>query len=173
MTGPGDNLRILTIDQGNTSAKVVVWDGHVAVESMRNPDLMIEDLLPVIERWNPDGGAYCSVCHTDAKFLETLRRLLEGRLMVLTSATPLPMGVTYGSRDTLGNDRVAAVAGARSLFPDESLLVVDAGTAVTIDVTDAGGNFVGGNIAPGMRLRFMSLHSATRQLPLVDRKRVV
>ncbi|MDE6772287.1 MAG: type III pantothenate kinase [Muribaculaceae bacterium] len=106
--------------------------------------------------------------HTDAKFLETLRRLVDGRLLVLTASTPLPVGVRYSGRATLGNDRVAAAAGAAFMFPGESVLVVDAGTAVTIDVISREGEFLGGNIAPGMTLRFSSLHDATDRLPLVD-----
>lgn len=160
--------RILTIDQGNSSAKAVVWHDGVVEDSARCFDMNIENLLPLLERGELDGCAYCSVGHKDAKFLETLRRLIEGDLLVLTPATPLPIEVRYASRATLGNDRVAAAAGAASLYPGEGALVVDAGTAVTIDVIDEKGCFHGGNIAPGLRLRLSSLHEATSQLPLVD-----
>lgn len=161
-------MRILTVDQGNTSAKVVAWEDGVAVASLKSKDLIIEDLLPFMESGEFDGCAYCSVRHKDAKFLETLRRLVDGNLLVLTPSVALPMEVNYASRSTLGNDRVAAVAGAVSMFPAESLLVVDSGTAMTIDVTDAAGNFMGGNISPGIQMRFRSLHQLTDQLPLVD-----
>ncbi|MBD5357574.1 MAG: type III pantothenate kinase [Bacteroides sp.] len=161
-------MRILTIDQGNTSAKAVVWEDGEPVASLKSKDLIIEELLPLMENGEFDGCAYCSVRHTDAKFLETLRRLVDGNLMVLTPSVSLPMLVHYGTRATLGNDRVAAVAGAISIFPSESLLVVDSGTAMTIDVTDAAGNFMGGNISPGIQMRFSSLHQLTDQLPLVD-----
>ena len=168
MAGYTDMKRILTIDQGNTSAKAVVWENGVPVKTLRVETLSIEDLLPVFELEGIAGCAYCSVCHTDAKFLETLRRMLDGRLLVLTPSVPLPVKVNYGSRPTLGNDRVAAAVGARALVPGEAALVVDAGTAVTIDVIDRDGNFMGGNIAPGMHLRFRSLKVSTQQLPLVE-----
>ncbi len=159
---------LLTIDQGNSSAKVTVWVSGRPERSERLFSMNIEDLLPILEASGADSCAYCSVGHTDAKFLETLRRLLDGRLMVLTPSTPLPVKIEYGSRSTLGNDRVAAAAGAAELYKGEGCLVVDAGTAVTIDVVTKEGVFMGGNIAPGMRLRFSSLHEATSQLPLVD-----
>ncbi len=170
MTGCDDKItmRILTIDQGNTSAKAVVWEDGKPLASLKSKELIIEDLLPLMENGEFDGCAYCSVRHTDAKFLETLRRLVDGNLLVLTPGVALPMQVKYATRATLGSDRVAAVAGAVSMFPGESLLVVDSGTAMTIDVTDAAGNFMGGNISPGMQLRFKSLHDFTDQLPLVD-----
>lgn len=160
--------RILTIDQGNSSAKAVVWEGRDPVVSIRSGGLCIEELLPLLEKGEIDGCAYCSVCHTDAKFLETLRRLVDGRLLVLTQAVELPVEIGYQSRESLGNDRVAAAVGAAAVMPGRALLVVDAGTAVTIDAIDSGGNFMGGNIAPGMRLRFKSLRCETQQLPLVE-----
>lgn len=160
--------KILTIDQGNSSAKVVVWASGNPVRSQRMEILAIEELLPLLEEEEIDGCAYCSVCHTDAKFLETLRRLVDGHLLVLTPSVELPVKIHYGSRSTLGNDRVAAVLGAHALLPGESLLVVDAGTAVTIDVVGKEGDFMGGNIAPGMHLRFKSLRYETQQLPLVE-----
>lgn len=163
-----DACRLLTIDQGNSSAKVTVWEGETELLLQRFFSLTIEELLPVIEETGADCCAYCSVGHKDAKFLETLRRLLDGRLLVLTPSTPLPIRVVYGSRLTLGNDRVAAAAGAADLFKGEALLAVDAGTAVTIDVVGGDGGFLGGNIAPGMRLRFSSLHESTDRLPMVD-----
>lgn len=161
-------MRVLTIDQGNSSAKAALWNGDATVGGVRMPEASIEELMPLLELGEIDGCVYCSVGHTDAKFLETLRRLLDGRLMVLTPSTPLPVDVRYSSRATLGCDRVAAAAGAASLFPGEGALVVDAGTAVTLDVLTPAGCFVGGNIAPGLSLRFASLHEATDRLPLVD-----
>lgn len=160
--------RILTIDQGNSSAKGVLWEGPEIIDTVRMDGSAIEDLLPLLERGEADGCAYCSVRHTDAKFLESLRRLVDGRLLVLTASVALPVNVNYGSRSTLGNDRVAAAVGASELCPGEAALVVDAGTAMTLDVIDEEGNFMGGNIAPGMRLRFKCLRTETDQLPLVD-----
>ncbi|MBD5309543.1 MAG: type III pantothenate kinase [Bacteroides sp.] len=168
MNSSSTDLSILTIDQGNSSAKAVVWSGGVPVDSIRMSQPAIEELLPLLERYDIRGCAFCSVAHNDAKFLETLRRLVDGRLVVLTPTLPLPIGISYASRRTLGSDRVAAAIGAVSLFPGEALLVVDAGTAVTLDFVSADGVFLGGNIAPGMSLRFESLRQATSRLPLVE-----
>ncbi|MDE5875042.1 MAG: type III pantothenate kinase [Muribaculaceae bacterium] len=161
-------LPVLTIDQGNSSSKAVVWQGEEALEAIRLEALGIEGLLPVMEGRDFDGCAFCSVAHNDAKFLETLRRMLDGRLVVMTPSLPLPIKVTYGSRATLGADRVAAAAGAASLFPSESLLVVDAGTAMTLDFVSGKAEFLGGNISPGMKMRFDSLHEATSRLPQIS-----
>lgn len=168
MSPTTNDICILTIDQGNSSAKAVVWNGEDPVDSIRMAQPAIEELLPLLEKYDIRGCAFCSVAHNDAKFLETLRRLVEGRLVVLTPTLPLPIEISYASRRTLGSDRVAAAIGAVALFPDESLLVVDAGTAVTLDFVSAKGGFMGGNIAPGMALRFESLRQSTSRLPLVE-----
>ncbi len=167
MTRTSDK-RIVTIDQGNSSLKAVAWSGSAAEDSVRLAEASVEGLLPLFENGEVDGCVYCSVGHTDAKFLETLRRLVDGRLLVLTHSTPLPIDVVYGSRDTLGNDRVAAAAGAAALNPWQGALVAAAGTALTDDVLDCRGCFRGGNISPGLSLRFDSLHRFTDRLPLVD-----
>lgn len=51
------------------------------------------------------------------------------------------------------------------------LLVTDAGTAITYEVIEASGTFVGGNISPGMSTRFKALHAFTKKLPLLQRTR--
>lgn len=163
-----EDIQVITIDQGNSSFKGVLWNGLAPVKTVRSFEPDIERLIPLFEDGNVDGCVYCSVGHTDAKFLESLRRLVDGRLLILTHSTPLPLHVEYGSRETLGNDRVAAAAGVVSMFPGCGVLAVDAGTAVTEDVISPEGKFLGGNISPGVRLRFESLHSSTSKLPLVN-----
>ena len=66
------------------------------------------------------------------------------------------------------NDRLAAVVGANYLQPGMDLLVIDAGTAITYEVIEASGTFVGGNISPGMSTRFKALHAFTKKLPLLN-----
>ncbi len=159
---------VMTIDQGNSSAKLDVWKGLEPVRMLRLEELSVEMLLPLLGDDCFDGSVYCSVGHTDAKFLETLRRLMDWRMIVLTPSTPLPISIGYAGRETLGGDRVAAAAGAALLYSGECVLVVDSGTAVTIDLLDSHGCFVGGNISPGVAMRLRSLHESTDRLPIVE-----
>lgn len=87
--------------------------------------------------------------------------------MELTAETPLPIRSLYQTPETLGKDRLAAVVGANSLFPHKNILVIDAGTALTIDFIDSEGNYHGGNISPGLNMRFRVLHEYTKNLPLL------
>jgi type III pantothenate kinase len=68
----------------------------------------------------------------------------------------------------LGQDRLAAAVGAKSLCPDENLLIIDAGSAITYDFVSDKGEYKGGNIAPGIKMRFTILHRMTKKLPLVE-----
>jgi type III pantothenate kinase len=65
----------------------------------------------------------------------------------------------------LGVDRWHALIAARAAYPDRPLVVVTAGTATTVDGISAEGRFVGGAIAPGVRLMFESLARGTANLP--------
>ena len=64
---------------------------------------------------------------------------------------------------TLGYDRMAAVVGANEQFPDKDILVIDAGTCITYEFIDAAGRYHGGNISPGMQMRFRALASVYRK----------
>jgi type III pantothenate kinase len=87
----------------------------------------------------------------------------------LTHETPLPIKNLYATPQTLGCDRLAAVVGAAHLYPNQNLLVIDAGTAITYELLSAKGEYLGGNISPGISLRFKALHHYTGKLPLCER----
>ncbi len=82
----------------------------------------------------------------------------------------MPLTISYATPETLGHDRIAAAAGARKLLPGSPLLIMDLGTAITIDFVTANGEYRGGNISPGLLTRFKSLHDHTARLPLVQKE---
>lgn len=65
---------------------------------------------------------------------------------------------------------MAAVVGAYEQFPGKDILVIDAGTCITYEFIDAAGRYHGGNISPGVQMRFRALHEFTGRLPLVLRE---
>lgn len=160
--------RVLTIDQGNSRVKATLLEGLNVVETIKMDHASIEDIADLAARWMPQGVVYESVGHIDARFVESLRMLFPASLLVLTHSTPLPIGVDYATPGTLGLDRVAAAVGASALYPGKSMLVVDAGTALTLDVVDPSPAFRGGNISPGVSMRLRALSKFTRSLPLVE-----
>lgn len=86
----------------------------------------------------------------------------------LDNQTELPIGNLYETPETLGKDRLAAAVGANELFPDRNLLIIDAGTAITFDLVSEKNQFIGGNISPGLEMRFKALNRFTGKLPLVS-----
>ena len=79
----------------------------------------------------------------------------------------IPLKLNYRDKNKLGKDRIAAMVGARKLFPAKNLLVIDIGTCITMDVLTNDGIFLGGRISPGIQLRYKSL-SFTQQLPFLN-----
>ncbi len=148
---------------------MALWDGDNLVDVAVEPDLSAEVVRDfVAERGPVSHIMYCSVVCRGDKLLKNIRHLATGRVLRLKSDMNLPIKIEYGTPGTLGADRIAAAVGAISVFPDTNLLVVDAGTAVTYDAVTDSGRFIGGNIAPGMRMRLDALHRYTARLPLVE-----
>ena len=63
---------------------------------------------------------------------------------------------------------MAGASAALSMFPQQNVLVIDAGTCITYDLIDGDGLFLGGIISPGTRIRFRAMHENTGRLPLID-----
>lgn len=159
---------ILAVDIGNTAMKLSLFERERLVASAAGAVSSVADVGEAVGTMltfnSVDGVAFCSVREACAE-ADYLRDEFEVPLVELTPATPLPIAVEYGSRATLGADRVAAAVGVND--PARTVLIVDAGTALTVDIV-SGGRFLGGNISPGLALRFRSLARHTSRLPLVS-----
>lgn len=97
----------------------------------------------------------------------------SGALSFWMKSVKLPITVQYETPETLGKDRLAAAVGANYLEPGKDLLVIDAGTAITYELIEASGAYLGGNISPGMTTRFKALNFYTKKLPLVTEQEEV
>jgi len=109
-----------------------------------------------------------SIIISDVK--ETLKDLPfeKEKVLFLNSNTPLPIGNQYLTPHTLGYDRIAAAVGAYAMFPNTPCLIIDAGTAITIDLL-VHNTFQGGAISPGIKLRYEALHQFTSKLPYLEK----
>ncbi len=154
----------LTIDQGNSSAKVAIWEDKRLVDEETVKELSRQHLAKTVSRFRPQRALCCSVTGNGRKMAQWLSTQgVDAR--EVNCDMPLPLKIGYATPATLGEDRIAAAVGAWSMFPNENILVVDMGTAVTYDVVKDDGIFAGGNIAPGIGMRLRSLHSFTARLP--------
>lgn len=88
------------------------------------------------------------------------------RKIILNHITPLPIQNRYASPSTLGVDRIASACGAWSLFPSENCLVIDVGTCINYEFVNHLGEYLGGAISPGVKIRFDAMHQYTSGLPV-------
>ena len=102
------------------------------------------------------------------RFAEWLRQRGDS-VRILDDWQQLPLRVRVARPEWVGIDRLLnAVAASRRVRPGVPAVLVDAGSAVTVDWLDESGAFAGGAIFPGVRLMTQALHDYTALLPLVQ-----
>lgn len=157
----------LIIDIGNSMAKFVLFEGSEPKRYGYADNETLEGLSRFISTEKPGRAILSTVTALTDEARKRLA-LLPCPLMELTFKTPIPIRNGYRTPETLGTDRLSAVVGACTLRPEENILVVDAGTCITYDLIDETGLYRGGNISPGLKMRFAALHQYTNRLPLVS-----
>lgn len=165
------------VDIGNTFAKIGLFEGDELIEI--NTGLEIEALDDFLSLKKVKKALISSVTKNQEE-LEAIFEQAAFYKLILNPSTALPIEKDYETPLTLGSDRLAAAVGANFLYPDNNCLIIDMGTAIKYDyvsiddkyVSSSGekqrGTFRGGIISPGMRIRFESLHTFTKRLPLVN-----
>lgn len=156
----------LIVDVGNTRVKYSVFNnGEEVYATTSTPNSSVAQVNDLLTAYPKLKRAIVSSVRTDTQ--ELLNRLNAVIPTIeFNHSTPIPIKIGYKTPETLGTDRLAGAIGAASLFPGKELLVIDMGTAITIDYVNSKGEFIGGNISPGLSLRFSSLHQLTHKLPL-------
>ena len=159
----------LVIDIGNSQTKVAVFDAGEIVQVICMEELNIARLRDLRSLYpNLTKAILSSVVDVETKLLNSLKKEFDF-FIDFDHQTAIPIGNLYESKETLGLDRLAAAVGGATLFPGKALLVIDAGTAITFDLVDLNNCFLGGNISPGLNMRFRSLHEFTKKLPEIER----
>ena len=125
------------------------------------------DVERLFDLYDISDSIISSVVNIEAAVVNTLHRRSQ-HFVLFDHNTPVPIVNRYDTPHTLGQDRLAAAVGAKSLCPDENLLIIDAGSAITYDFVSDKGEYMGGNIAPGLKMRFTMLQRMTKKLPLVE-----
>ncbi len=153
----------IAVDIGNTRAKMGIFLGDELIEkSEGSPDLLVKH----VEKYNPEGVVLVSVTGNEIPYLELLHKNIK--VLKLSYDTDLPIEMLYESPETLGMDRIAAVVGASVLFPKTNALVIDAGSCITFDFIDEKGQYHGGAISPGWRMRYRAMNAFTARLPMLE-----
>jgi type III pantothenate kinase len=159
-------MQNLSIDIGNSYTKIAVFENKNIIHYKRYNEFKQSDLAHILKDFKIKNSVISTV---DEDIVE-----LEAYLRLNTNytrfTTKLSNGVknNYGSPNTLGLDRWAAVIAAKSLGLSSYCLVIDAGTCITYDILTANSTYFGGSISPGINMRFKAMHEFTGRLPLVS-----
>lgn len=157
----------LIIDIGNSAAKLAVFHQDKMIEMVHDTNHSLEKLKSICEKYAIKRGIYSSVIHLN-DIIESQLKQLDFPLLQLDYTTPLAITNRYRTPRTLGSDRIAAVVGAYTRFPQKNLLVIDAGTAITYEFIDHKGCYHGGNISLGKYARIKALSAYCDKLPVIN-----
>lgn len=157
----------LIIDAGNTKIKWAVFHDDQILEKYDGNNWEELDLSGLMKNYPGISACLLSSTRSGSTQLEEEMYLHKVSFFHLNHEMILPIGMEYKTPDTLGLDRIAGAAGAHAIYPGQDVLIIDMGTAITYDFLSSEGNFIGGNISPGMEIRFKSLQRYTDNLPLV------
>ncbi|MBE0643160.1 MAG: type III pantothenate kinase [Bacteroidetes bacterium] len=174
MTSPLTGTRLAVV-LGNTTCRMALMDGTEprAAFVMSHAELMTEDasLARIRALCGGEEVEEAGLCSVVPKLESLIGNLLQAagitRLQAVRPAASSFFPTEYRSMDTLGADRYCGVLAARERY-GAPVIVVDCGTATTINVVDARGVFLGGAIAPGVETALRALHERTAQLPFAE-----
>lgn len=174
------NRSLVAVDIGNARIKLGLFVGGCAEglpEPIRNLPLLGETPeLDQIASWlGEEAGAelawwIASVNRPAAtRLIDWLGEHRPNERITLLAAGDLPLVVRLPRPDMVGIDRlVDAVAVNRVRSPGRPAVIVDVGTAITVDLISGEGVFLGGAILPGIAMSARAMHEFTDLLPLVD-----
>lgn len=196
MTSPPPIDGLLAIDVGNSRVKLGWFPSPggctekpaaalpIAAPALRAPESVLaaapDKFAEIIDAWLealaacPATVAIASVCPpvsetVRARLASCFARLGTQPSVAEVTAGQATMPIAVAAPDRVGIDRIAAAVAADTLRPPGTpAIVIDIGTAITVDLIDADGAFVGGAILPGPRLAAQALAERTAFLPQLE-----
>jgi len=167
---------ILTVDVGNSRAKFGYFEldgSRVEAKSITAISLRTHrDVAGKLADWAREFQVdSCVIAGSNEPVAERLATDWSSDLpspAMLRRPQSIPVTLNVDQPDAVGIDRVLNALAAHHLFPDRAVVVVDSGTATTVDLVSESGTFEGGTIFPGLRLSAYALHDYTDKLPLID-----
>lgn len=161
---------LLAVAVGNTRTRFGLFEGKdLSVVRSEASDRPEEIGVAVREMLGARAGVPIAMSTVNLPASEKTRRVLEGLGEVYTLGTDIAIPLTHSLDDatTLGQDRALCAVAAYARC-QQACVVVDAGTAITVDFVDGQGVFQGGVIAPGLNLMLKALHEHTSALPFLE-----
>ena len=156
----------LVIDIGNSYIKAAIFNSDELVWAKSFAGIDEQQIVELLAQHQPHKAIISSVKKQD----EVWEGVIGNQIPLLKFSSSMAKGIKnhYRTPHTLGLDRLAGVIGAHALYPQQVNLVIDAGTCITYDGIDAGANYYGGSISPGLSMRYKALSHYTAGLPLIS-----
>ncbi len=156
----------LVIDIGNTRVKAAVFEGDDLKHSFMFDSTEALLASNILTKHAIQNCILASVVNEIEAFTTQLKEKVD--LLLFQSDTPVPIKNLYKTPHTLGSDRLAGAVGGNFLFPDQNVLVIDAGTCIKYNFVNSNNEYLGGAISPGLQMRFKAMHTFTSRLPLLE-----
>ena len=157
----------LLIEIGNTALKAAWAEGITLGKTFRyQGEKPLEFIYTLTEKEKPEKMVVSSVYDLSAEDAASLAA--ECHSLLLLDPSHKDVMKAHSLPEYLSYDRAASIIAAGYLFKGKGVTLVDFGTTLTIDFTDASGVSKGGNISVGCRTRFKALNRYSRRLPLVN-----
>ncbi|MFH1898417.1 MAG: type III pantothenate kinase [Candidatus Desantisbacteria bacterium] len=164
-------MKILVIDIGNTKSHFGIYAGDElkAYWTILNRDIRIDNNI-ILSRLKEYNISRCTISCVVPSLRIIFDKILNNLnpVFIEYSATDIP--INYDNPSELGVDRIINIVAAIKLYKIPCI-VVDFGTATTLDVVSDKGEFIGGVIAPGIGVSAETLWIKTEKLPLIEIKK--
>ena len=155
----------LVIDVGNSLLKIALFQkSHLVVKYDFSKSDKI-DIDKIFKNYSIINSIVSNVSQISPDILTYLEK--QTNLVLLNNKLKFPFKNLYKTKETLGQDRLALISASCFDFPNENVLVIDAGSCITFDFKNDKNEYLGGSISPGISMRIKSLNSFTTNLPLV------
>jgi type III pantothenate kinase len=156
----------LVIDIGNTFSKIAFFEGDELLEVEQYQQPSADEVNNLLGNYAISRVIISSV----KKEKEPWQTAIDKKFQAVYFNSSITAGINshYKTPSTLGTDRLAAVIGANHLYPGKNNMIISGGTCITYDYVDAGVNYFGGSISPGLNMRYKAVNHYTAALPLIE-----
>ncbi|PIE99369.1 MAG: pantothenate kinase [Polaribacter sp.] len=161
----------LIVDVGNTRVKTAVFkDEKIVKNYVSDKSDIVFNVKNVVSEYGIKDGIISSVRKLSVNDVAELQKNIN--LIELNYQTKVPFTNRYKTPKTLGVDRIALVSAGVKQFPNKNVLIIDAGTCITYDFVSKKGEYLGGAISLGLKMRYQALHDYTAKLPKLEIKEI-
>ena len=156
----------ICFDFGNTRLKAAIFNDKALTELRVLDNDKPATIQSLLNEFKPEKTILSSVIHHN-KAIEGLLAQ-QSKFHHLGPNSLINFTTPVGKPETIGADRLALVAAAVDLYPQQHNLIISLGTCITYNFVNIAHEFIGGSISPGMQMRFRAMHEQTALLPLIE-----